>query len=70
VTHDEQVALAYSNRAVLAWLEHRAASAADDMEKARALSPDAAFVAYNLTTLRIHAPLVGGRAPQDAATHG
>jgi len=50
-THDEQMALAYSNRAVLHWLEDRRASAADDLSRAKALAPESQFVAQNLTFL-------------------
>lgn len=47
--HNEQIALAYSNRAVLQWLEDHRASAADDLSKAKALSPDSEAVSQNLT---------------------
>lgn len=55
LARNEEVAIAYSNRAVLKLIEGRAASAADDLAKARALS-HADFVsrnesaAYALTT--------------------
>ncbi len=48
---DYQVALAYSNRAVLNWLEARRENAASDMAHARALSPAAQFVAQNAVAL-------------------
>ncbi len=46
--HAEQVALAYSNRAVLNWLEDRPASAVDDLSKAHVLAPASLFVSENL----------------------
>lgn len=50
-THAEQIALAYSNRAVLDWLEHRQASAAADLSKAKALAPGSPFLSENLAAL-------------------
>jgi hypothetical protein len=49
--HDGQVALAYSNRAVLELLEERPAGAADDLSRARALSPGSEIVSQNTATL-------------------
>ena len=46
--HAEQVALAYSNRAVLDWLADRRASAVDDLSKAHVLAPASLFVSENL----------------------
>ncbi len=50
--HGEQMAVAYSNRAVLHWLESRPASAAEDLSKARALEPGSEAVSQNLAALR------------------
>jgi hypothetical protein len=47
--HD--VALAYSNRAVLNWLSGNMAGAEQDLAKAKRLAPDADFVARNLSAL-------------------
>jgi hypothetical protein len=41
------LALAYSNRAVLAWLRQQPDSAAEDVTQAHALAPNADFVAAN-----------------------
>jgi len=49
--HNDYVALAYSNRAVLAWLSNDAVAAEKDLAKAEALSPKADFVARNLSAL-------------------
>ncbi len=49
--HDYGVALAYSNRAVLNWLEARQERAASDIARAQTLSPDAQFVAQNVAAL-------------------
>jgi hypothetical protein len=46
--HDESVALAYSNRAVLRWLEDHPELAANDFAVARLLSPEAEFVSHNV----------------------
>jgi hypothetical protein len=48
--HDEAVAIAYSNRAVLKAIDGQPASAADDMGKARALSR-ADFLSQNLVAV-------------------
>ena len=47
-------AVAYSNRAVLDWLAAQPAAAQRDLERARALAPEAAFVARNMTAMRAH----------------
>jgi hypothetical protein len=47
----EHVAVAYSNRAVLHWLESRPEAVAHDLARARALAPDAEFVAQNTAVL-------------------
>jgi hypothetical protein len=49
--HNEYVALAYSNRAVLHWLSNDTTNAAKDLARAEALSPKADFVARNLSAL-------------------
>jgi len=49
--HDEQIALAYSNRAVLHWLQSQRDSAASDIAKAQALAPQASFVSQNVAVL-------------------
>ena len=49
--HDEALALAYSNRAVLKWLEAQPLSAASDMAHAHDLSPASDFVAHNVVVL-------------------
>jgi hypothetical protein len=49
--HNDYVALAYSNRAVLHWLANDQAGAERDLAKAEALSPKADFVARNLSAL-------------------
>jgi hypothetical protein len=46
--HDESIALAYSNRAVLHWLEDHPDLAASDFAMARLLSPEAEFVSHNV----------------------
>ncbi|HUN27800.1 MAG TPA: hypothetical protein VMU67_15975 [Steroidobacteraceae bacterium] len=65
-THDEEVALAYSNRAVLEWLSDHRTAAADDLSRARAFAPASEFVTQNLTALRAS----GTPAPAVAAAHG
>ncbi len=62
--HGERVAIAYSNRAVLEWLEDRSASAADDLAKAHALAPGAELVVQNLARLRVPLAATGARSPQ------
>jgi hypothetical protein len=47
----EHVALAYSNRAVLRWLESRPEAVAHDLGRARAYAPDAGFVAQNMAVI-------------------
>jgi hypothetical protein len=47
-------AVAYSNRAVLDWLEAQPAAAQRDLHRAQALAPEAAFVARNMTAMRAH----------------
>jgi tetratricopeptide (TPR) repeat protein len=47
-------AAAYSNRAVLHWLDAQPAAARQDLARAQALAPDASFVARNLSALQAH----------------
>jgi len=47
----EHVAIAYSNRAVLRWLEARPEAVAHDLARARAFAPQAAFVAQNTAVI-------------------
>lgn len=50
----DHLALAYSNRAVLSWLDNDAARAQADLKKAAQVAPKADFVARNLTALESH----------------
>ncbi|TLY62951.1 MAG: hypothetical protein E6K52_04750 [Gammaproteobacteria bacterium] len=50
--HDDYVAVAYANRAVMHWFAKDASAAQLDLAKAEALSPKADFVARNLEALR------------------
>lgn len=47
-------AAAYSNRAVLHWLDADRAAAQADLAKAQALAPQASFVVRNLNAMRAH----------------
>lgn len=47
-------AVAYSNRAVLHWLDAQPDAAQRDLERAQALAPEAAFVARNMIAMRAH----------------
>jgi hypothetical protein len=47
-------ALAYSNRAVLHWLDADLPAAQADLARAQALAPEASFVVRNLTAMRAH----------------
>ena len=55
--NDDYLALAYANRAVLYWLSQDDAAAQKDIAKARELSPQADFVAQNVTALKAHRAL-------------
>jgi hypothetical protein len=57
----QHVAVAYSNRAVLRWLESRPEGVAHDLARARAWAPDAEFVAHNAAVMG-----PGGGAPMAA----
>ena len=59
--NDERLALAYANRAVMYWLSGEAAAARQDLAKAQELSPQADFVASNLTALKMHAEMAKAR---------
>jgi hypothetical protein len=50
--HQQDVALAYANRAVLHWLTDDAHSATNDLAQAKRLSPKADFVTRNVTALQ------------------
>lgn len=65
INHDERVALAYSNRAVLRSLESHPQEAASDLAKAHSLAPSSDFVARNLAAL---AAAPSAPAPQTAAS--
>jgi hypothetical protein len=64
LAHDEEMAIAYSNRAVLKLVEGQPTSAAHDIAKARGLSR-AQYVSQNLSAVRELAPAVAAasRAP-------
>jgi hypothetical protein len=47
-------AVAYSNRAVMHWLDADPQAAQEDLQKAQALAPQASFVMRNLSALRAH----------------
>ncbi len=49
--HDEYLAIALSNRAVLHWLSSESDAAASDLKRAGQLSPKAAFVTRNIAAL-------------------
>lgn len=51
-------AVAYSNRAVMHWLDSDMAAASADLAKAQALAPEAAFVVRNLSALQAHQSLL------------
>lgn len=59
--NDERLALAYSNRAVMSWLSGDESAARQDLAKAQELSPQADFVASNLTALKMHAEIAKAR---------
>lgn len=59
----ENLAVAYANRAVVNWLSHDETAAREDLAKAKQLSPRAAFVAQNLTALKMHAEMARAGAP-------
>ena len=47
-------AVAYSNRAVLRWLNADSRGAKEDLAKAQALAPQASFVTRNMTAMHAH----------------
>jgi hypothetical protein len=51
---DAAAAVAYSNRAVMHWLDADMAAASADLAKAQALAPQASFVVRNLSALQAH----------------
>jgi hypothetical protein len=50
----DYLALAYSNRAVLDWVQNDSSAAQSDLKKAAAVSPKAPFVARNISVLQNH----------------
>lgn len=50
-SHNAQLAIAYSNRAVLNWLQNRPDKAVADVTRARSLAPKSDFVAQNWATV-------------------
>jgi hypothetical protein len=62
-TYDDDVAIAYANRAVMHWMSNDAAAAHRDLAEARELSPRSGFVAQNLEALEMHAALARAGAP-------
>ena len=52
--NSEAQAVAYSNRAVLHWLDADPSGAQADLARARALAPEAAFVQRNLQAMQLH----------------
>jgi hypothetical protein len=67
-TYGERVAIAYSNRAVLEWLEARSVTAADDLARAHALAPGAEFVVQNLARLHASLTAAGSGSPARGST--
>lgn len=59
--NDERLALAYANRAVMNWLSGEESAARQDLAKAQELSPQADFVASNLTALKMHSEMAKAR---------
>jgi len=51
---DAAAAVAYSNRAVMHWLDSDMTAASADLAKAQALAPQASFVVRNLSALQAH----------------
>jgi hypothetical protein len=60
---DEDLALAYSNRAVMHWMEHEESAARKDLAEAQALAPRADFVARNVAALEMHVAMARTAAP-------
>ena len=60
---DEELALAYANRAVLHWLSHEEVAAQQDLATARDLAPQADFVARNVAALEMRATVAQAAAP-------
>jgi hypothetical protein len=55
---DHAAAVAYSNRAVMHWLDSDMTAASADLAKARALAPQESFVVRNLSALQAHQTVV------------
>lgn len=62
-SQDEYLALAYANRAVMHWMSRDGGAAEDDLVRARALAPQADFVARNIAALEAHAAVARATAP-------
>jgi len=62
-SQDEYLALAYANRAVMHWMSRDGGAAQDDLMKARALAPQADFVARNVAALEAHATVARATVP-------
>jgi tetratricopeptide (TPR) repeat protein len=62
-SHDDYVALAYANRAVMHWLVHDEAAARKDLARAQELSPQSDFVARNLAALKVHSVVAQAGTP-------
>jgi hypothetical protein len=62
--YNEQVAIAYANRAVLRMVKADAASAKTDLTKAGALAPDAEFVTRNVAALNVKTALAQATTAQ------
>jgi hypothetical protein len=60
--HQAKVALAYSNRAVLNWLQNRPEKAVNDVTRAHSLAPRSDFVSQNWTVLNGKSESPGGPA--------
>lgn len=59
----EDLALAYSNRAVMQWMVHEDAAAMKDMAQAQGLAPRAGFVVRNVAALEMHETVARAGAP-------
>lgn len=60
---DDDLALAYANRAVMHWLAHDDVAAREDLAKAQEFSPRSAFVAQNVAALKGHSAVALAAAP-------
>lgn len=62
-SQNEYLALAYTNRAVMHWMSRDGEAAEDDLGKARALAPQANFVARNVAALAAHVTVARATVP-------